>query len=158
MLAVNQSPNRSAHVSSSSKQEELGNYASKNPKVFQRHSSWLWIRPALLAPSLHPKERGDGELTRTATLNHLIIASLIRGNEDDFRLKIRIDIFQQLHGVRTPSLFRVPEDASLRLDVLVNEARNRRAKCLLLVRADPDQKPSFGTRVSQIWRNWGSFD
>lgn len=82
--------------------------------------------------------------TFAASLHHLIIALHIRGDEDYLGPKTSPCILKQLHCVwsATP-LFRVPQYHPLRLDVPVDKTRNRRPERLLLIRANPDEEPSW---------------
>jgi hypothetical protein len=76
------------------------------------------------------------------TLHHLIIALRITCDKNNFRAKPCPRISQQLHGIGpTAALLGVPKYHALRLNVLVYEAGNGRAKGALLVRADPDKEP-----------------
>lgn len=85
---------------------------------------------------------GVYQLTRPAALHHLIIALHIGGDKDDFSPKAVPHLLEEFDRVWPSTTFlRVPEDHALGLDVFVNQARNRRAESLLLIRADPDQEP-----------------
>lgn len=80
--------------------------------------------------------------TFAATLHHLIIALHVGRDEDDLGSKTRPSLFQELHGIWSSSSFlRVPEDHSLRLDMLADQTRNRWSERFLLIRAYPDEEP-----------------
>ena len=78
-------------------------------------------------------------------LHHFIIALHITRNEDHLGLPPHPRLSQQGHGIgSTAPLLRVPKDHALRLDVLVDETRNRGPERAFLVRPDPDEKPVGG--------------
>jgi hypothetical protein len=80
--------------------------------------------------------------TFETTLHHLIVALLVGGDEDDFGSEAVPDLLEKLHRVGPSStLPRVPENHALGRDVVVDETRDGRAECLLLVGSYPNQEP-----------------
>lgn len=78
----------------------------------------------------------------SATLHHLIVPLHVRRYEDDLGSKPCPRVFEKFHSVWSSSSFlRVPEDHSLRFDVLVDQTRDCRSKRPLLIRTYPNEEP-----------------
>lgn len=83
-------------------------------------------------------------------MHHLIVALHIGRDEDDFGAKTVPRVLEKLHTVRTSSaLLGVPQNHALGFNVLMDETRDRRAECLFLVRADPDEEPVLALDASR---------
>ena len=77
-----------------------------------------------------------------APLHHLIVPLHIARDVDDLSAPALPRIFEQLHAIRASApLLRVPQDHSLRLDVLPDQPCDRGTKGSFLIRANPDQEP-----------------
>lgn len=80
--------------------------------------------------------------TCVTALHHLIVALLVGRDEDDLGPEAVPRLLEQLDAVGpAAALLGVPQDPALRLDVLVDQARDGGAKGGLLVGADPDEEP-----------------
>ena len=78
-------------------------------------------------------------------MHHLVVAQLVGRDEDDLGPEAYPRLLEELHGIRPSTLLlRVPEDHSLRLDVLVDETRDRWSKGSFLIGAYPDEEPTSG--------------
>lgn len=86
--------------------------------------------------------------TCAATLHHLVVALLIRGNEDDLGAKAVPRLLEEFHRIGPSSpLLGVPQNHALGWDVVVDKARYCRPECLLLVGAYPDEEPMVESSV-----------
>ncbi len=100
------------------------------------------------------KEKGgdggkESQRTRAAALHHLVVAQLVGRDEDDLGPEALPRLLEELHRIRSSTLLlRVPEDHPLRLDVLVDETRDRWPKGSFLIGSYPDEKPASGTFIS----------
>ena len=88
------------------------------------------------------------------TLHQRVVAGTVGSDHDDFSTPVVEGIRHELEEIGTLALFlRVPQDATLRADVAVDEFADGLAERLLLVRADPDEEP---TRLLNACRQSGA--
>ena len=91
---------------------------------------------------LHRDTHKGRNASLPAALHQLLVALKVGSNEDDLRIPRGICLLDKLNNIgATTSLLAVPQAQPLRLDVFVDQARDRGTESLLLITSNPDEIP-----------------